>query len=141
LLSPSPPINAVLPAEESATLTPKSSSSLFAPRPVSFALCCLQVECERVKSHTAPARSRPGSSFIAAPMSAVSPSEESARPSPKLPLPASPAAVSFGPCCVHLEPERVKAHTAPSCPPALPPPTSAVLPLPDSARLLAQSVK
>ncbi len=54
LLSPLPPISAVLPSEESATLTPNRPSPL-SPPPVSFSPCWVQTSPERVNTHAAPA--------------------------------------------------------------------------------------
>src|SRR4029079_11822133 len=47
-------------------------------------------------------------------------------------------AVSLGPLCDHVPPERAKAQTAPD-EPSYGPPTSAVLPSPDSATLKPKS--
>ena len=53
LLSVGPPINAVLPSEESATLLPNPPSPLTS-LPVSFAPCWVQVAPERVNTHAPP---------------------------------------------------------------------------------------
>ena len=91
-LSPHPPIRAVLPSEDSATLEPKSASPI-APPGMSFPPCCVQVEPERVNTHAAPTPLSPGP-----PISAVLPSEDSATLSPKRAPPISPPPVSFLPC-------------------------------------------
>src|SRR5438094_140237 len=62
------------------------------------------------------------------------PSEESATPAPNSTrAPISSAPVSFEPCWVQVEPERVNTHAAPG--PSSGPPTSAVLPSEESATL------
>src|ERR1700733_3810311 len=97
---------------------------------VSFGPCCLQVEPDRVKTHAAPA----GSLSSQPPTRAVLPLPDSATPEPKLP-PTVSLPTSFGPCCVHVEPERVNTHAAPrelSSPVA---PMRAVLPSADRATL------
>ena len=68
-----------------------------------------------------------------APTTAVVPSAESATVSPKWPGPDAPAAVSFGPCCVHTPFARVNVQTAPTLPLSPGPPMSAVFPSADSA--------
>src|SRR5438132_9307680 len=47
-------------------------------------------------------------------MSAVLPSEDTATLEPNLAVPLAPVPVSFGPYCVHVEPERVNTHAAPT---------------------------
>src|SRR5262249_25468762 len=108
MLSPGPPINAVLPSEESATPAP-NSGPLISPLPVSLAPCRLHVDPTRVNTHAAPTSElSPGP-----PISAVLPSEESAALTPNLPPPVSPAPVSFA-CSLQVVPERVNTHAAPT---------------------------
>src|SRR5262245_28414969 len=126
-LSLGPPMTAVLPSEERAVAKPKAPSPISS-LPVSFGPCCVHVDPERVNTHTAPAALSNGP-----PITAVLPSEESATSWPKRAAPLSPLPVSFGPCCVQVEPERVKTHAAPMPPLSPPPPTSAVLPSAESA--------
>ena len=82
-LSPLPPIRAVLPSEESATLTPNwpsplspvpSSAQPVGQSPTSFAPCWVHAPPERVNTHAAPALLL----SKAPPISAVLPSPESA---------------------------------------------------------------
>src|SRR5438874_55035 len=111
-LSPEPPMSAVLPSEESATLEPSLGAPL-APTPVSFDPCWVQVEPERVNTHAAPGPSS------GPPTSAVLPSEDSATLKPKLlRLRAlAPVPVSFGPCWAHFNSVlRVNTHAAPAAP-------------------------
>ena len=75
---------------------------------MSFGPCWLHTPPERVNTHAAPSSSlSPGP-----PISAVLPSAESATSTPNWLLPSSPP-VSFGPCWLHIPPERVNTHTAP----------------------------
>jgi len=67
------------------------------------------------------------------PTMAVLPSPESDTAMPCSAAPTAPAPTSFGPCCVHVEPERVKTQAAPTSPPSPGPPISAVFPSADSA--------
>src|SRR3954452_14501362 len=129
-LSPGPPIRAVLPSADSATLWPNwpvPVSSL----PVSFVPCWVQAPPERVKAHAAP--TKPLS--VLPPMRAVLPSADRATLQPNSPAPVSPPPVSFVPCWVQTPPERVNAHAAPTAPLSLGPPIRAVLPSADSATL------
>ena len=128
-LSPGPPINAVFPSPDSATLEPKSALPL-APDPVSLEPCWVQVEPERVKTHAAPARSLSTGS----PINAVFPSPDSATLQPNRPLPLPPDPVSLEPCWVQVEPERVYTHAAPVSS-SVGPPISAVFPSRESATL------
>src|SRR5689334_308471 len=132
LWSYGPPIKAVSPSEERATLLPKPPSPLSSP-PVSFGPCWVQVEPERVNTHAAPMLLL--SPPTGEPIKAVSPSEERATPYPKRAVMPSPA-VSFGPCWVQVEPERVNTHAAPMLSLSPQPPIRAVLPSEESATLL-----
>ena len=126
-----PPIRAVLPSPDSATLEPNRARPV-SPLPVSFVPCCFQVEPERVNTHAAP--TSPTSS--APPIRAVLPLADSATLRPNRPLPVSPLPVSFVPC---LFPGGARTREHPCRPePALlspGPPIRAVLPSPDSATL------
>src|SRR5436189_267713 len=73
------------------------------------------------------------------PISAVSPSPDSATLVPKELRLLAPVAVSFGPCWRHVLPERVNTHAAPRPPASAKPPISAVAPSPDRARLAPKS--
>src|SRR5665213_255792 len=73
------------------------------------------------------------------PISATLPLAESATLLPNEPAPISPLPVSCVPCWVHVAPERVKTHTAPTRPFSSGAPTSAVLPSEDSATLWPNS--
>src|ERR1700740_3514900 len=128
--SPSPPTSAVLPSDESATLWPNSPSPLSSP-PVSFEPCWLQVAPERVNTHAAP---MPLSSRKP-PIRAVLPAEDTVTLNPKLPWPFSSPPVSFVPCWLQTDPERVNTHAAPILLLSLGAPISAVLPSADSAAL------
>src|SRR5262249_21000573 len=64
--------------------------------------------------------------------------EESATLMPKVPVPISPLAISFG-SCVQVEPERVKTHAAPISLLSLGAPMRAVFPSDDSATAYAKS--
>src|SRR5580692_2658900 len=86
-----------------------SLAQLPAQSPVSFSPCWVQVEPERVNTHAAPL----SLSSFQPPISAVSPSADSATIVPNLPSPLSPPPVSFSPCWVQVEPERVNTHAAP----------------------------
>jgi hypothetical protein len=133
-LSPGPPSSAVLPSGESATLEPTSPAPT-SPEPSknswSFAPCWVQVEPERVNTQAAPTL------LLSAgpPISAVLPSEESATLEPTSAAPISPLQVSFAPCWVQVEPERVNTHAVPTLALSLRPPSSAVLPSEESATL------
>ncbi len=106
----------------------------ISPVPMSFPPCWVQVEPERVNTQAAPVL--PLSS--GPPISAVSPSAESATLSPNLPSPVSPVPVSFSPCWLQVEPERVNTQAAPLSPSSRGPPISAVLPSAESATLVAE---
>ncbi len=77
--------------------------------PTSFSPCRVQVESERVNTHAAP--TPPLSA--GPPINAVSPSAESTTLLPSSPFPVSPVPVSFSPCWVQVESERVNTHAAP----------------------------
>ena len=70
-----------------------------------------------------------------APISAVAPSPASATEDPKRPVPLSSAPVSFDPCWVQVEPDRVNTHAAPTLSLSKGPPASATFPSLDSATL------
>src|SRR5262249_57332754 len=72
--SSGPPISAVFPSEDSATLVPTPATIPVIPLPVSFDPCWLQFSPERVNTHPAPF---PASSS-GPPISAVFPFEDSA---------------------------------------------------------------
>src|SRR5208282_4365291 len=113
---------------ETATVAPnpcRAPSSLG----VSLAPCCAQVEPARVKTHAAPAESL----SAGVPITAVLPSPDSPALKPKNAAPASSLGVSFGPCCVQVEPDRVNTHAAPAASLSVRPVTSAALPSADSA--------
>src|SRR5205085_1822481 len=128
LLSARPPISAVFPSADSARLYPKWPAPT-SPLPVSLEPCCVHVPSDRVKTQAAP---MPLLS-LPPPTSAVLPSADSATRKPNRPLPVSPPPVSLGPCCSHVDPERVKTQAAPTLPLSAGPPTSAVLPSAESA--------
>src|SRR5207245_1620517 len=107
LWSASPPISAVLPSADSATLNPKRAVPI-SPPPVSFSPCWVQVSPERVNTHAAPTLR----SSACPPISAVLPSADSATLEPNWPKPDSPPPVSFPPCWVQVDPERVNTHAA-----------------------------
>src|SRR5207302_6312870 len=113
-----------------ATLTPNSPKPL-SPAPDSAGSCRVHVSPDRAKIQATPSPFAPPA---AAPISAVFPSEEREVLMPNLP-PASPPPVSFAPCWTHAPPERTNTHAAPRSPLSLGPPTSAVLPSPDTATL------
>src|SRR5262249_33659976 len=84
-------------------------------------------------------RPETGTNTHAAPTALLSPAppiravvEENATLMPKFPLPISPIPVSFGPCCVQVEPERVNTHAAPISLLSPGPPISAVSPSEES---------
>ena len=129
-LSKGPPASATFPSLDSATLEPNCPAPV-SPEPVSFDPCWVQVEPERVNTHAAP--TPPLSAEP--PISAVPPSSDSATLAPNLPAPVSSEPVSFDPCWVQVEPERVNTHAAPRPPLSAGPPISAVLPSPDSDTL------
>ena len=155
LLSPGPPINAVpaaVPdsAEESATVAPNlpgnlpsPGSSLTSPAPVSLDPCWVQVEPEPVYVHAAPTSllspGAPSSAVLAAPDEA----EASATLAPNSPGCSSLLISSFSffafsgsaslACWVHISDELVNTHAAPVPLLSPGPPSSAVLPSPESA--------
>src|SRR5262249_34935050 len=107
-LSPTPPIRAVLPSAESATLPPKSPAPVSS-LPVSLPACWLQTEPVRVNTQAAPFRA----SSSGPPIRAVLPSGASATVAPKRPAPVSPLPVSLPPCWFQAGPERVNTQAAP----------------------------
>src|SRR5207237_10452480 len=100
-----PPMRAMVPSPERATLSPKEPSLLVSPVPLSLLPCCFQLEPERLKIHAALAPKPP--------RRAVLPSLESATLFPNSSSPLLPFPVSFLPCCFQLEPERAKTQAAP----------------------------
>src|SRR6202451_2544220 len=121
-----PPIMAVSPSADSATLTPKYS--LYSP---SFGLirepCCVHVRPACVNTHAAPIRDGVASS--AKPLiNAVLPFDDSATADPKSPLPVSSLGVIFLPCCFQVVSVRLKTQAAPRKLLSSSPPISAVLP-------------
>src|SRR5271154_3014354 len=136
LLSGAPPISAVLPLAESATLPPNSPAPT-SPLPVSFAPSWVQVVPERVNTHAAPTLVL----SCGPPIRVVLPLEESATSRPNSPAPTSPLPVSGPACLVQVLPERVNTHTPPT-PVLYPgPPTTAVLPSPERATLAPNSIE
>src|SRR5438270_709373 len=130
-LSPRPPMSAVVPSCERATLWPKRPSGVSSA-PASFEPCCLYVpDSERANTQAAPMKPlSPG-----APIRTWPPSPDTATLRPKKLAPcASAPPVSFG-CRSHDELPRVKAQAAPPPPPSAGAPIPAVLPSPDSATL------
>src|SRR5207237_2412370 len=123
-----PPISAVFPSSDSATLAPCSAAPT-APLPTSFDPCCDQVDPERVNTHAAPLKL---SSHVP-PISAVHPSPDSATLPPCPAASAAPVPTSFDPCCDQVDPERASTHAAPVPPSSTGPPTNAVFPSPDNA--------
>ena len=107
---------------------------------MSFSPCWVHVDPERVNTHAAPAPPLSPDP----PISAVLPSAESATLLPNSPSPVSPVPVSFSPCWVQVDPERVNTHAAPTpaglnVPPlSAGPPISAVLPSAESATLVPE---
>src|SRR2546425_1232077 len=108
-LSSSTPTIAVFPSADSATER-TCVASPTAPVPTSLSPCWLHTPLERVYSHAAP--TTPLSLFsptMPVPTSAHSPSE-----SPFHAPPTAPAPTSLSPCWLHVPPERVNTHTAPT---------------------------
>src|SRR5580692_1941466 len=97
-----PPISAVSALVDRATLSPQPVSAAT-PLPAGTRAGLLQLEPDRVLTHTAPASFSPFSpSVLGPPMSAVLPSPESATLQPcKRPL-DSGLPMSASPCCFHL---------------------------------------
>src|SRR6185437_10202021 len=125
LLSPDPPISAVFPSPDSATLQPMAAP-LVRPVPIRADPCWAHVLPDRTKTYAAPT-----SPLVnGAPISAVLPSHDSATLQPK--NSAGAGAVSFGPSCVQVPPARVNTHAEPESL-SLGPPTSTVPPSPDTA--------
>src|SRR6202041_1959873 len=95
-----------------------------------------------VNSHPAPVAQHwpsPAEPFEEPPISATSPSADRATLSPNDPRPISPLPASGGPCWTQAEPERENTYTEPTPPSSSGAPTSAVLPLADSARVVSDS--
>src|SRR5439155_1088757 len=101
--------------------------------PVSFAPCWVHFPSERVNTHAEP---EPSSG---PPISAVLPSEETATLAPNWTAlrAVAPVPVSFEPCWLHVSPERVNAHAAPTSLLSPGAPSSAVLAAPDEAEASA----
>src|SRR5438034_5946915 len=120
-----PPIRAVPPSPESATLTPKPALPTSSP-PVS--LCPWRANLPPATRRNTQAAPRRWSSS-GPPISAIVPSEESATLPPKEAVPLSPYFLPrSSPCERHPEPERAKNQTAPFRPSVLGAPIRAVLP-------------
>src|SRR5271166_1270298 len=133
-LAARPPISAVFPSLDSATLRPKALGPLSSP-PVSLGPSCDHTPPERANIHAAPRLSSSG-----APTRATLPSDDSATLVPKVPSPpSSPPPVSLSPCWVQVEPERANTHAAPMPPSSRAPPTRAVPASADSATLVPNS--
>ena len=130
LLSVGAPTSAVLPLAETATLVPNSPVPI-SPLPMSFSPCWVHFSLARANTHTAPA---PPLS-VGPPITAVLPVAESATASPNSASAFSPLPMSFSPCWVQVEPERVNAHAAPIAALSVGPPISAVFPSEESATL------
>src|SRR5262249_16947724 len=97
--------------------------------PTSLVPCCVQTPPLRVNTHAAPVPEL----SCGPPTRAVLPSADSATELPCMAVPVLSLAISFEPCCVHTPPLRVHTHTAPMAALSCGPPTTAVLPSPDSA--------
>src|SRR5205807_508263 len=130
LLSCQPPISAVPPSPDKATLTPCSAAPT-APLPTSFDPCCDHVDPERENTHAAPVLLL----SCQPPISAVPPSPDKATLTPCSAAPTAPLPTSVGPCCDHVDPERENTHAAPVLLLSCQPPISAVPPSPDKATL------
>src|SRR5262245_7317435 len=130
-LSLFPPTMAVLPSPDSATEAPWLANPPPTPPPTSFGPSCVHTPPLRVKTHAAPMKPLSPTP----PTMAVLPSADSATEVPCMAgaVPTVPLPTSFGPCCIHAPPLRVKTQAAPAPPLSLPPPTMAVLPSADSA--------
>ncbi len=120
------PTTSRLPSPDSETLCP-CPILLPVATVVSFAPSCVQAAPFRVNVQTAPAYEL----SAGPPIAAVLPSADSDVPTPKYIWPAT-LPVNLA-CCDQLEPLRVKTHAAPAWALSAKPPTSAVLPSPDSA--------
>src|SRR5262245_61530978 len=126
-LSTWPPMSASVPSPDKATVLPNQPLPV-SPEAVSLGPCWLQFEPALVKIH-APPRSLLSCSAL---MRAVSPFADSATPPPNAPAPRSSLAVSFWPCCVQVEPDRLNTQAAPTPWSSFQPPISAVRPSPVS---------
>ena len=118
-----------VPVADSATLAPKL---VFAACRSSFGPCCVQVVPERVNTHAAP---RVAAVVAGAADQRRVPVRRQRHAGAEPAGPLSPLAVSFGPCCVQVLPERVNTHAAPTPSLSSGPPISAVFPSADSATL------
>src|SRR4051812_15333885 len=134
LLSSGPPIMAVLPSAERATLDPKVGFPMrLLPNSLPpCAPCAAQVVPLRTRTHAAP------TALLSRlpPTKAVLPSLESATLTPKRLAPTVPAPVILTPCWLQALPARVKTQTEPLPAASSSPPISAVLPSGVSATLL-----
>src|SRR5207245_936854 len=95
LLLAKPPISAVLPSEDNATLEPNWPAPVSSLA-VSFCPCWVRGEPARVNTHAAPTLLL----SMKPPISAVLPSEDNATLRPNWPAPVSSLAVSFEPCWI-----------------------------------------
>ena len=144
------PISAVLALPDSARLKPNSPApfspmpwlvQLAVQSPTSLGPCWVVAPGEPTNNHAAP--TLPLSN--GAPISAVLPSADSATLTPNPPAPFSPvpwlvqlpvqSPTILAPCWIHAPGEPVNTHAAPTPLWSLKPPTSAVSPSADSARL------
>src|ERR1700722_1679990 len=130
LLSSGAEIRAVFPSPDRAPPQPKPDCTPLWIRAAPGYIggpSCVQVDPERVKIHATPE--------LSAPIKAVFPSAESATLLPKSRKFVTPVPISFGPCCVQVDPARVNSHAAPTPELSARPPTKAVLPSADNATL------
>src|SRR5262249_39659676 len=128
-LSLFPPTMAVLPSPDSAT---EMACWALPTASVPTSLGCWHhppIPGQRMNTHVAPAK--PLSRFP--PTMAVWPAPDSATDRLCGALPPASAPTSLPPCWLHTPPLWVKTHTAPAALLSAGPPTSAVLPSPDSA--------
>src|SRR4029077_20440588 len=146
------PTSAERPVLDSATVMPNSGGPL-STSPCQLgpegANCSrwLQVEPARVNRNAVPTSVGSSLPLPGAPISAVSPSDDTATLSPKWPSTRGPPAVSFPPCWVQVDPERVKTQAAPTLLRrqvehllSSGPPISAVFPSAESATLSPNSL-
>ena len=129
-MSSGPPMSAVFPSPDNATLVPCSAAPA-ALVPTSFDPCCDHVDPERENTHPAPVLLL----SCQPPISAVPPSPDKATLTPCSAAPTAPLPTSLAPCWDHVEPERVNTHAAPVSLLSCQPPISAVSPSPDRATL------
>ena len=109
--SSGPPISAVLPSAESATLVPNSPSPVS---PRAGELCAL-LGPGRARAREHPRRARAGVVAGAADQRRVAVGRRAPRCSRIRLRRSRPPPVSFSPCWVQVEPERVNTHAAPVC--------------------------